>query len=140
MTRHEEFCRHCGLPTKGGEYLPGHNSRHVAVLVEDVLRGGRTIRQARAECDPYGGTWGRVVDTLDNLGYYRQLEQLAEALGSVWLETGYELVGQQVDKVDPRKPEPGRVDKLSAVRAYFVGMYTDPSIPFMVRTIMRIAS
>lgn len=46
-------CRHCQLPTKGGDYLPGHAARHVANLYSDVVHG-RPLAEAMPELD---GHW-----------------------------------------------------------------------------------
>lgn len=40
------YCVCCGEATKGGKFLPGHDARHVATLVEAVLSKNQTKAQA----------------------------------------------------------------------------------------------
>lgn len=42
-------CAHCGKDTKGGHYLPGHDSKHLTVLAWDVRGGYSTVNQALAQ-------------------------------------------------------------------------------------------
>ena len=48
-TAEPTVCRHCGEPTRGGEYAPGHDSKHRGELYRAVLAGEITEDQARAE-------------------------------------------------------------------------------------------
>lgn len=48
-TAEPTVCIHCGEPTRGGEYAPGHDSKHRGELHRAVMAGEITEKQARAE-------------------------------------------------------------------------------------------
>ena len=121
------LCRHCGQPTKGGDYLPGHNARHAALLFQGIMLGNTTIRQAQAEVDVFGRTWDKVVEKLVDAGYYSDLEVLATELarggwGEHWLDQGYNRFGAEAERLGVEAAgatQLHRTHKLSAIRAYF---------------------
>lgn len=41
-------CLCCGEPTKGGNYLPGHDSRHLTMLAKGITEGLRTLEDAQS--------------------------------------------------------------------------------------------
>lgn len=43
--RPQTTCVHCGEPTKGGKFLPGHDAKYVAKRVEEVLAEGSTLTE-----------------------------------------------------------------------------------------------
>lgn len=46
-------CWHCGLPTRGGDFLPGHDAKLVAVLVSEVKYGNLTAEAVLAAFPAY---------------------------------------------------------------------------------------
>lgn len=40
----DRFCYHCGAPTSGGNYLPGHDSKHLAILIADIKNNQYTLQ------------------------------------------------------------------------------------------------
>ena len=43
-------CLCCGTPTRGGKFLPGHDSKHLSVLVEQITTGQVTLDEALDAC------------------------------------------------------------------------------------------
>uniref|UniRef100_A0AAU6R709 SprT-like protease n=1 Tax=Micrococcus phage Olihed TaxID=3092209 RepID=A0AAU6R709_9CAUD len=66
-------CAHgCGMTTKGGRYLPGHDAKHVANLAADIAVGTRTPKDALAEIGlPHGSAalHNKLVARLHKMGW-----------------------------------------------------------------------
>lgn len=53
-------CKCCGEPTKGGKFLPGHDSKYLNLLVEHHKGGDGTARQAAYDVSPaFGGKFDK---------------------------------------------------------------------------------
>lgn len=62
-------CLHgCGVRTKGGRYLPGHDAKHVAWLLEEVRLGVTTADAAITQM-PTPNMHNKMVRALRKLGY-----------------------------------------------------------------------
>ena len=67
-TTETRYCLHgCGLPVKGN-YLPGHDSKHVAWVLEDIRLGNLSVRSA-LDSMPTPGMYNKLVRSLRNRGY-----------------------------------------------------------------------
>lgn len=70
----ETLCQHgCGLPTKGGRYLPGHDAKHLANIMADVNLGLLTPEAAllplRVENGGSAALHNKLVARLNKAGW-----------------------------------------------------------------------
>ena len=114
-------CAHCQAETRGGNYLPGHDAKHVAILVSAVMGGHISLRKALAEIPATNNRlWTKVTDRLERNGYYQRIEALRAAMddetygASYWINSAYWAFGRQIDADCTTD-----VHKASAVLAYF---------------------
>jgi len=62
-------CLHCNLPTQGGNYLPGHDAKHVSVLVAEI-RNGRDAKEALVELSGSPRLEAKALQVLAKLGLH----------------------------------------------------------------------
>jgi hypothetical protein len=77
-TTEQARCHHCGALTAGGRFLPGHDAKHVANLVSDVMYGGLTYEAALGDC-PTIALQNKVTQILRRRGYFAATEDVIEA-------------------------------------------------------------